>query len=223
MKRFGTPACGMSGGASVNPGALGVGTPPGARTTPRPPGATTAGRRGRRGRRPPPRRPPPRAPPPPRGGRAPERLPPPEPDGACDSAPPPDGLVGFGLVVTPEPEEPPEEPDPPPELEPPPPDGEGEGDGEDCGTGTDGIFGGVTLGAVGSVTVGILTGTEGTWRPKVGTETVTARTAPPPRAHAEMTIRRVALMRRFWRRGSSSLCTPHSSLPRGEVPGGAGS
>src|SRR3954470_9651340 len=60
MKRFGTPAVGMSGGASVKPGALGVGTPPGARTTPRPPGATTAGRRGRRG----PPWPPPRAAPP---------------------------------------------------------------------------------------------------------------------------------------------------------------
>src|SRR4051794_1606013 len=138
MKRFGTPAVGMSGGASVNPGALGVGAPPGARTTPSPPGATTAGRRGRRVR--PPRRPPPDL------VRPPERLPPPVPDGVCDSEPPPEGFVGFGLVVPPEPVDPPDDPDPEPELEPPPPDGAGAGAGLGLGSGTEGIFGGVTLG-----------------------------------------------------------------------------
>src|SRR4051794_21628915 len=120
MKRFGTPACGMSGGASVNPGALRVGAPPGARTTPGPPGgpggggppgartrrgppgAPTAGRRGRGVR--PPRRPPPDL------VRPPERLPPPVPDGVCDSEPPPEGFVGFGLVVPPEPVDPPDDP-----------------------------------------------------------------------------------------------------------------
>src|SRR3954451_18256135 len=185
MKMLGIPAFGMANGARVKPGALGVGTPPALRTTPSPPGATTGGLR----RTCPRRRPPPRLRP------SPVARPPPVLEGRWAEGPlPPEGFEGFGAFEPPLEPPVPLEPDPPPEPEPPPPEG---GDGEGLGPGTDGIFGGVTFGTVGSSTVGTVTATFGTWTPNEGAETVTPMAAPPPITHAERTTRRVALKRRL--------------------------